>query len=579
MKQWMLLLCFSVLHSTAEATSLKTSDSPVKGMLSEEVSLPCSISPISDATPLNISWLKKPNDLLVYSYHLGSSRAGSSFEGGRANIDLSKLTRGDLTLTLLNLTFADEGTYLCQTTDSKREKVEKTVELEVWSVGQRPLILLSSLPTALSISLSCQSSGWAPAPQVSWIGGDGSLLGRGESEAMGQGKPIKVINKVTINAKDEQKVSCSLRNTLLDKEMRETVIITGETKGGKQREREREGPDLHTEQHTAGERDIQDNITGETEGGRERVRGREKQREREREGPNLHTEQHTAGERDIQDNITGETEGGRERVRGREKQREREREGPNLHTEQHTAGERDIQDNITGETEGGRERVRGRGKQREREREGPNLHTEQHTPGERDIQDNITGDFPPSVSPWLIVFIVLLLILGVIAGVVFWQYSKKREAIRVKERQAAEAEREPLLEQYEYDKLKSELSAPGMKEGFSSGNPYWEVAVREKDWTVGVIEDGMDIKTMVGGKEGSSACPEKGVCALSMKGSSELRALLSSPFPITPSEPPRKLGFLLDWEEKQLSVYDAERKQRLYTFNTAFKNKVVPFCL
>ncbi|XP_033877175.3 butyrophilin subfamily 3 member A2-like [Acipenser ruthenus] len=442
MKQWMLLLCFSVLHSTAEATSLKTSDSPVKGMLSEEVSLPCSISPISDATPLNISWLKKPNDLLVYSYHLGSSRAGSSFEGGRANIDLSKLTRGDLTLTLLNLTFADEGTYLCQTTDSKREKVEKTVELEVWSVGQRPLILLSSLPTALSISLSCQSSGWAPAPQVSWIGGDGSLLGRGESEAMGQGKPIKVINKVTINAKDEQKVSCSLRNTLLDKEMRETVIIT--------------------------------------------------------------------------------------------------------------------------------------------------------------------GDFPPSVSPWLIVFIVLLLILGVIAGVVFWQYSKKREAIRVKERQAAEAEREPLLEQYEkekknakeeYDKLKSELSkarvvnksewarvtknttAPGMKEGFSSGNPYWEVAVREKDWIVGVIEDGMDIKTAVGGKDGSSACPEKGVCALSMKGSSELRALLSSPFPITPSEPPRKLGFLLDWEEKQLSVYDAERKQRLYTFNTEFKNKAVPFCL
>ncbi|RXM32964.1 E3 ubiquitin-protein ligase TRIM69 [Acipenser ruthenus] len=118
-----------------------------------------------------------------------------------------------------------------------------------------------------------------------------------------------------------------------------------------------------------------------------------------------------------------------------------------------------------------------------------------------------------------------------------------------------------------------------MKEGVCSGNPYWKVAVREKDWTVGVIEDGMDIKTAVGGKEGSSACPEKGVCALSMKGSSELRALLSSPFPITPSEPPRKLGFLLDWEEKQLSVYDAERKQRLYTFNTAFKNKAVPFCL
>ncbi|MGH0116379.1 UNVERIFIED_CONTAM: hypothetical protein FKN15_035683 [Acipenser sinensis] len=399
MKQLMLLLCFSVLHSTTEATSLKTSDSPVKGTLFGEVSLPCFLSPISDATPLSISWLQKPSDSLVYSYRPGSSTAGPMFEGGRANIDLSKLTRGDLTLTLLNLTFADEGTYLCQTTDSKGEKVKKTVELKLGNVGQCPSILLSSLPTTLSISLSCQSPGWAPAPQVSWIGGDGSSLRGGEleSKVMDQGKLLMVMNKVTINAKDEQKVTCRLRNTLLDKEMHETVIIT--------------------------------------------------------------------------------------------------------------------------------------------------------------------GDFPPSVSPWLIVFIVLLLILGVIAGVVFWQYSKKREAIRVKERQAAEA------------------ATADMKEGFNSGNPYWEVAVREKDWTVGVIEDGIDIKTVVGGKDGSSACPEKGVCALSMKGSSELCALLSSPFPITPSEPPRKLGFLLDWKEKQLSVYDAERKQRLYTFNTEFKNKAVPFCL
>ncbi|KAK1161094.1 butyrophilin subfamily 1 member A1-like [Acipenser oxyrinchus oxyrinchus] len=441
MKQWMLLLCFSVLHSTAGATSLKTSDSPVKGTLFGEVSLPCSLSPISDATLLNISWFQKPSDSLVYSYSLGSSTAGPRFEGGRANIDLSKLTRGDLTLTLLNLTFADEGIYLCQTTDSK-EKLEKTVELKVGNVGQRPSILLSSLPTALSISLSCQSPGWAPAPQVLWIGGDGSSLGGGKSEVIAKGKLLMVKNKVTINAKDEQKVTCRLRNTLLDKEMNETVIIT--------------------------------------------------------------------------------------------------------------------------------------------------------------------GDFPPSVSPWLIVFIVLLLILAVIAGVVFWQYSKKREAIQVncavlelksKTVFSKSTEKEKKNAKEEYDKLKSELSkarvvnnsewarvtentiTPDMKEGFNSGNPYWEVLVREKDWTVGVIEDGMDIKTVVGGKDGSTVCPEKGVCALSMKGSSELRALLSSPFPITPSEPPRKLGFLLDWEEKQLSVYDAERRQRLYTFNTEFKNKAVPFCL
>ncbi|XP_041079992.1 putative selection and upkeep of intraepithelial T-cells protein 1 homolog isoform X2 [Polyodon spathula] len=388
-----------------------------------------------------ITWFQRrsPEDLLVYSYQSG---LGSTFKNGRADIDLSKLTSGDLTLTLLNLTLADEGTYLCQTTDSNGKKLENSVELKVGNIGERPSIFLSSLPSALSISLSCQSHGWAPAPQVSWIQDDGSSLGWGESESMQleQDKLTMVKNKVTINAKDEQKVTCRLRNTLLDKEVYETVIIT--------------------------------------------------------------------------------------------------------------------------------------------------------------------GDFPPSVSPWLIVFIVLLLILAVIILVVFKQYRKKRDAIRVKERQAAEAEKEPLLEEHEkknakeeYDKLKKELSkarvvnksewarvtknttTADMKKGFNSGNPYWEVTVKEKDWTVGVIEDGVDLKTALGGKDGSTACPEKGVCALSMKGISELRALLSSPFPITPSEPPHKLGFLLDWEEKQLSVYDAEKKQRLYTFNTEFQRKAIPFSM
>ncbi|KAK6474717.1 butyrophilin subfamily 1 member A1-like [Huso huso] len=469
MKQWMLLLCFSVLHSTAEATSLKTSDSPVKGTHFGEVSLPCSLSPISDATPLSISWLKKPSDSLVYSYHPGSSTAGPSFEGGRANIDLSKLTRGDLTLTLLNLTFADEGTYLCQTTDSKGEKVEKTVELKVGNIGQRPSILLSSLPTALSISLSCQSPGWAPAPQVSWIGGDGSLLGEGKSElkVMDQGKLIMVINKMTINAKDEQKVTCSLRNTLLDKEMHETVIIT--------------------------------------------------------------------------------------------------------------------------------------------------------------------GDFPPSVSPWLIVFIVLLLILGVIAGVVFWQYSKKREAIRGEDprrwtniQTVRESDREtdkhihiqtdsPNMGKRLYQDeitwqscLLSHTSpaTPDMKEGFCSGNPYWEVAVREKDWTVGVIEDGMDIKTMVGwtryhGRSIIFTCPLiQGVllCALSMKGSSQVK--LQSPNLSSPSaqhntiQPPQYntapiqtglpagLGGEAALCVRCITQYK-NNKQRLYTFNTfiQFKKQTIPFCL
>ncbi|XP_066565945.1 butyrophilin subfamily 1 member A1 isoform X1 [Amia ocellicauda] len=209
----------------------------------------------------------------------------------------------------------------------------------------------------------------------------------------------------------------------------------------------------------------------------------------------------------------------------------------------------------------------------------------------------ISGDFPPDVSPWLIAFWIVFFIVLSVAGTVFYFFKKKLEAIKEKERQAKEAEREPLLGAHEnkdkketkeeYVKLKKELSEARVvnnsewkrilskkhvgisltkgSEGpaLAEGNHYWEVEVGEKkEWIVGVKKDGVTVT------EKSST--SEGVWALSCSETTGYRALLPSPFPITPASPPRKLGCLLDYAEGQLTFYDADNRHRLYTFDTKF---------
>ncbi|XP_039629884.1 butyrophilin subfamily 1 member A1-like [Polypterus senegalus] len=225
----------------------------------------------------------------------------------------------------------------------------------------------------------------------------------------------------------------------------------------------------------------------------------------------------------------------------------------------------------------------------------------------------ITGDFPPDVSPWFIAFIVLFLIVLAIAAWVAWKFWEKKKIIKEKKAQASEAEKEPLLEEFErekkdakaeYEKLKKELDQARIVNGsewnriqnhknpnvtllnsdgksstpFSSGHHYWEVDVGEKNWAAGLVKEGVELK---GGWDVlKNMSPDKGVWALAHKSNLGYRALIptsTGPFPITPASDPKKLGCLLDWDEKQLSIYDVGRTHRLFTFDCDSDKPVYPF--
>ncbi|KAM4609393.1 E3 ubiquitin-protein ligase TRIM39-like [Polymixia lowei] len=97
-------------------------------------------------------------------------------------------------------------------------------------------------------------------------------------------------------------------------------------------------------------------------------------------------------------------------------------------------------------------------------------------------------------------------------------------------------------------------------EGYVSGRYYWEVDVRGKrEWRIGVVKE---------------SAPRNGFARLNTTTGYwtlrlQLMQLMAVTSPVTKLDRnvPGRLGLFLDMEEGQVSFYDAEQKQHIYTFN------------
>ncbi|XP_078497650.1 E3 ubiquitin-protein ligase TRIM58-like [Lissotriton helveticus] len=112
-------------------------------------------------------------------------------------------------------------------------------------------------------------------------------------------------------------------------------------------------------------------------------------------------------------------------------------------------------------------------------------------------------------------------------------------------------------------------------EGFTSGKHYWEVQLVQEgiEWDVGIAAES------VRRKEDFKWSPEGGVWVVQGR-KGQYSALTSKPTILSPSEKPRKLGVYLDYEGKQLSLYNADSMELLHTFPKApFKGSLFPIFL
>ncbi|KAM7377302.1 hypothetical protein PAMA_013887 [Pampus argenteus] len=107
-------------------------------------------------------------------------------------------------------------------------------------------------------------------------------------------------------------------------------------------------------------------------------------------------------------------------------------------------------------------------------------------------------------------------------------------------------------------------------EGYSSGRHYWEVDIANKGyWRVGVT-------TADSKRDGRFPMdPKKGYWTL-WRSTNQFYACTKPETTLPVSLVPRRMGIYLDYEEGQLSFYNAETKFHIYTFIGRFRGKLHP---
>ncbi|KAL8197167.1 UNVERIFIED_CONTAM: hypothetical protein K2H54_014570 [Gekko kuhli] len=109
-------------------------------------------------------------------------------------------------------------------------------------------------------------------------------------------------------------------------------------------------------------------------------------------------------------------------------------------------------------------------------------------------------------------------------------------------------------------------------EGFDSGKHYWEVKVENKTkWTLGVI------KETINRKGNYPLSPKAGHWLIKLRNKNQLKAVDMPPRCLPLSDTLRRIGVYLDYEGGQVSFYDAENLTHIYTFTSAFAEKLYPY--
>ncbi|XP_071315260.1 E3 ubiquitin-protein ligase TRIM39 [Trachinotus anak] len=107
-------------------------------------------------------------------------------------------------------------------------------------------------------------------------------------------------------------------------------------------------------------------------------------------------------------------------------------------------------------------------------------------------------------------------------------------------------------------------------EGYSSGRHYWEVDIANNGyWRIGMA-------TADSKRQGQfPMTPKHGYWAL-WRSTHQFYACTKPEVPLPVGLVPRRMGIYLDYEEGQISFYNAETKSHIYTFTGTFRGKLYP---
>uniref|UniRef100_A0A8C4SZH2 B30.2/SPRY domain-containing protein n=1 Tax=Erpetoichthys calabaricus TaxID=27687 RepID=A0A8C4SZH2_ERPCA len=110
------------------------------------------------------------------------------------------------------------------------------------------------------------------------------------------------------------------------------------------------------------------------------------------------------------------------------------------------------------------------------------------------------------------------------------------------------------------------------REGFTSGRHYWEVEVGGKTaWDLGVARESVNRKGH------DPLTPYDGYWTVWLRNENEYKALDYNDVILPLRVKPQTVGVFLDYDEGQVSFYNAQSRSHLYTFTDSFTEPLYPF--
>ncbi|KAJ8377415.1 hypothetical protein AAFF_G00260750 [Aldrovandia affinis] len=151
--------------------SVSVPSAPVSVWLGDSVTLPCSVTPPMDVSPLEVRWYRPPHHhapfLLYKDRKIEPSSQDNKYQGRVFLVGLGSgvggLEGGNVSLSLRNVTMADSGAYKCYVGSLQWYDVGR-ISLQVNSVGGQ------------QVNVSCVSDGWSPKPSLIWRNREGREL-------------------------------------------------------------------------------------------------------------------------------------------------------------------------------------------------------------------------------------------------------------------------------------------------------------------------------------------------------------------------------------------------------------------
>ncbi|XP_067844636.1 CD276 antigen-like [Heptranchias perlo] len=164
--------------TTAGRVKVKCKEEQVTAKAGEDDIIQCRFYSGGKAGSVAFVWKRADTKGIVYNYTTSQSGLGEQDPSyrDRAEVFDSEIPEGNVSLRLRNVTLSDSGIYRLYVA-SRSQNSEAQVFLSIRALGTQPVIHSPADDLGLLV-LVCESSGWYPAPSVTWENGLGENLTR-----------------------------------------------------------------------------------------------------------------------------------------------------------------------------------------------------------------------------------------------------------------------------------------------------------------------------------------------------------------------------------------------------------------